>query len=243
MMNNLQSTILVSVALIIWSAILGINIARTAPNDGSNKTIAIQGEGKSSAVPNIYTFNVMANEKGATTKEVNEALAKKTTAIQQILSEHNIDKKDIQSQNLDIFENRVYESSSSRIDGYRGNHSIQITIRNIDEAGKIIDHLTSIDGLLVNGGQYINDDKTDTLEQAREEAFENAQQKAQKLAELAGMKLGKVVSINESVSGWSYYSPIAYARNMDVSMEGASTEINPGEQEFSVQLNVVWEMK
>lgn len=114
----------------------------------------------------------------------------------------------------------------------------------MDDAGKIIDALTTIDGLLVNGGHYTNDDETSTLEAARKLAFENAKAKAEELAKLAGMKLGKPVSINETVSGGGYYPPMYYARNavMEDSAMGG-TEINPGEQELSVQVNVVFEIK
>ncbi len=238
-----QTTILIVGAILAGSAILGNSISRLWPNSGIDKTVSVQGEGKSSLIPNIYTFSITANEKGKTTKEVNEALAKKINAAQVILENNKIDKKEIQSQNVDISENRVYENSNSKIDGYRGTHTLSIKVRDMDNAGKIIDALTSIDGLLVNGGNYTNDDTTSTLEVARKLAFENAKTKAEELAKLAGMKIGKPVSINETVMGW-YNPPIYYARNMAMAEDSvAGTSINPGEQELTVQVNIVFEIK
>ena len=78
--------------------ILGANIARINPNNASDKTVSVQGEGKSSLVPDIYTFSVSANETGSTTKAVNEALALKINAAQEAVSYTH----------LDVYKRQVY---------------------------------------------------------------------------------------------------------------------------------------
>lgn len=56
------------------------------------------------------------------------------------------------------------------------------------------------------------------LLEARAEAFENAQTKAEQLAELAGLRLGKATIItDQSVSNYPV-PPIYYARDMAVGM-------------------------
>jgi uncharacterized protein YggE len=96
---------------VIVSIILVGNLT-SKPN--TDKTITVQGEGKSSLVPNIYSFSITANETGATTKIVSESLAKQLDQAQKILDTYKIDKKDIQSSNIDIQPNRVYDNNSSR---------------------------------------------------------------------------------------------------------------------------------
>jgi len=241
-MNPLHTSLIVAASVIIWATILGTNISHVWPNAGADKTITVQWEGKSALVPNIYTFSISANETWATTKIVSENLAKKLDQAQKILADNNIDKKDIQSNNIDIQSNRIYEREGSREDGYRGNHTLTIKIRKIEEAGKIMAQLTAINGLLVNGGTYDNDDDAATLEIARKNAFENAKAKAEDLAKLSDMKLGKPVSISENIISNVY--PLYKTMNMDAWAESApSTTINPGEQEMQVQLNVVFEIK
>ena len=200
-MQNRQTPLIIGIATILAAVILGSNIARINPNNSADKTVSVQGEGKSQLVPNIYSFSISANETGATTKIVNEALAKKLDEATKLLDKNNIDKKDIQSQNVDISENRNYTNNNSQKDGYRGTHTLMIKVRNIDNAGKIMDDLTAIDGLLVNGGNYTNDNEDATLQEARKLAFEDAKMKGEELAKLAGMKLGKPLSINETVIG------------------------------------------
>ena len=243
MNQSLQTTLIIAAAIIISTIFLWQSIAKIWPNAGADKTITVQWEGKSSLVPNIYSFSITANETGATTKIVNETLAKKLDQAQKIIDEFKIDTKDIQSSNIDISENRVYDNSNSKVNGYRGSHMLTIKVRKIEEAGKIIDSLTAIDGLLVNGGNYTNEDDSSTLEVARKNAFENAESKAKELAKLSNMTLGKPVSISENIISTTPY-PMYRAMAMDsVEKSTPETTINPGEQELQVQLNVVFEIK
>lgn len=240
-MTTLNNAIIISVALIISATILGTNVARTSPHSTSDKTISVQGEGKSNLVPDIYTFSITANEVGKTTKEVNKVLAQKIAEAKKVLQNNKIEAKDIQSQNVDISENRVYTNNTSKVEWYRGSHTLSIKIRNIANAWKIIDEITDIDGLLVNGGQYDHLDDSSTLSQARTLAFENAKAKAKELAKLSGMKLGEVVSINEEINNNLPYPPVYYTRQ-EMAADGAGSEINPGEQELSLYLNVSFEL-
>ena len=241
-MTPLHTSLIVAASVIIWATILGTNISHIWPNAGADKTITVQWEGKSALVPNIYTFSISTSETWATTKIVSDALAKKLDQAQKILADNNIDKKDIQSSNIDIQSNRIYEREGSREDGYRGNHTLTIKIRKIEEAGKIIDALTAINGLLVNGGTYDNEDDAATLKIARNNAFENAKQKAEDLAKLSDMKLGKPVSISENIISNVY--PLYKTMNMDAGTESApSTTISPWKQELQVQLNIVFEIE
>jgi uncharacterized protein len=241
-MNPLHTSLIIAASVIIWATILGTNISHIWPNAGAEKTITVQGEGKSFLVPNIYSFSITANETGATTKIVNESLAKQLDQAQKILDTYKIDKKDIQSSNIDIQPNREYDGNKSIEKWYRGTHTLTIKIRKIEDAGKVIDNLTAINGLLVNGGNYTNDNESYTLEKARKNAFENAKSKAESLAELSNMKLGKPISINENIIGNNSY-PMYKAMKMDsVAWSISETIINPWEQELQVQVNIVFAM-
>jgi uncharacterized protein YggE len=242
-MNPVQTSLIIAASVLIWSIILGTNISHIWPNAGVDKTITVQWEGKSSLIPNIYSFSITANETGATTKIVSESLAQQLDQAQKVLDTYKIDKKDIQSSNIDIQPNREYDGTKSIEKWYRGTHTLTIKIRTIADAGKIIDSLTTINKLLINGGSYTNDDESSTLEIARKNAFDNAKSKAEELAKLSNMTLGKPISINENISNNTPY-PIYKTMAMDSVAESTpSTTINPGEQELQVQLNIVFEMK
>lgn len=243
-MTSLHTNILIAATIIIWTTILWINISQIWSNSNTNKTISVSGEWKSSIIPNIYTFSITANATGANTKAVSESIAIQINQAEKTLEENNIDKKDIQSNNIDIQPNREYTQNSSKENWYRGTHMLTIKARKIENVGKIIDNLTNINGLLVNGGTYSNDNESSTLETARKLAFENTKNKAESLAKLSNMKLGKPISINENIINNTY--PIMYKTIATDNIAWSSiteTDINPWEQELQVQLNIVFEMK
>jgi hypothetical protein len=70
------------------------------------------------------------------------------------------------------------------------------------------------------------------LTQAREAAWEDAEQKAQQLADLAGATLGGVISINEST-----VVPRPVRLEEDAR---AGVPIQPGQEEIRVDLQVTW---
>jgi uncharacterized protein YggE len=120
---------------------------------------------------------------------------------------------------------------------------LTIKLRTIQDAGKIIDDLTAINGLLINGGTYETENDRATLEIARTLAFENAKQKAEALAKLSNMDLGKPMSISETVYD-NTIVPSYRTMALDESRESSAvTTINPGEQEKTIQLNIVFEME
>ena len=75
----------------------------------------------------------------------------------------------------------------------------------------------------------------DTLE-------ENAKEKAKSLADAAGIRLGRVVDVQESGGGY----PIPFMRTMELKAEDAAaampvTELNPGENKVSMTVVLSYE--
>lgn len=243
-MNNRNNTLIVGVSIVLWCAIIWFSLKDINPNPWAENSITVQGEGKSNVVPNIFVFSVSANETGSTTKAVNEVLAKKLDQAQKILADNGIEKKDIQSNNINTYENREYNESKSVLNGYRGNHTLTIKVRAIESAGKIMDQISTINGLLVQWGTYENDDESAGLADARSKAFDNAKSKAEELAKLAGLRLWKALSINEYIVSNDYNQPMYKTAMADARTEWVpETTINPGERELQVQLNIIFETK
>jgi hypothetical protein len=69
------------------------------------------------------------------------------------------------------------------------------------------------------------------------------QKKAEDLAKLSGMKLGKPLSISENIINTTPYPMYKMAMDSVAGSAVPETTINPGEQELQVQLNVVFEMR
>ena len=86
-------------------------------------------------------------------------------------------------------------------------------IREVDNTGIIIDAVARVGGdyIRINGISFTLDDPTAYHGEAREKAMADAEAKAEQLAELAGVKLGKPTYISESGAYMpvvrEYYAP------------------------------------
>ncbi len=247
-MTNRKPALIVAIWL-LWSAFLMYSrpwekvIVQWWNSALMNNSITVQWEGKTDVKPDIFTFTISANEKGATTKVVNEALATKLSQAKEILKKNGVEDKDITSTNISVYPNWDYTNNTSVQKWFVWNHGLTVKVRKIDSAWTIIDNISSINWLLVQWWSYDVDDKEKALESARKDAFENAKEKAEQLANLAWVKLGKPISITDMTQNYPQPIPMYAAWRevaMDQKAEVPSTEINPGETTYTMQVNVMF---
>ena len=120
-------------------------------------------------------------------------------------------------------------------------NTVTAKIRDIEKTGIVIDAVAVAGGDLtrINNIYFSIDDPTPYQEEARDKAMVDAKTRAEQLADLAGVKLGKPTYISENL----YFPPPIYK---DVQMrEGApapapTTPISPGEMEVTLSVQVAY---
>lgn len=130
---------------------------------------------------------------------------------------------------------------------YAVNANIEVRVSPIETAEKAIDAATKAGANQIGGIQFVvNDAEQKKLEQqARKQAIENAKEKAKDIADAAGIKLGKVIDVQESFGGY----PIAYGRaEMMLKSDSGQptappTELNPGESKISISVTLSYETR
>ena len=118
---------------------------------------------------------------------------------------------------------------------------LQVKVRDIDKAGEVIDDAVDAGGdlLQVQSISFTIDDTTALRSEARAEAVADAQAKAEELATLAGVDLGKPTYISESIS--TPYPQPYFDRGVGLAMEEAAvTEISAGELEVVVNVYMTY---
>jgi uncharacterized protein len=86
---------------------------------------------------------------------------------------------------------------------YNATNNVEVTIRNLDLAGKVLSAATSAGANQLYGLSFEIEDPSALQVEARKKAVEDARVRAERLAQLAGVKLGPAVSITESDGGGS----------------------------------------
>ena len=205
--------------------------------------IWVNGEGKVTAVPDLATLRLGIEAEALSVGEAQRQATVAMDDVMQSLKSKGIAEKDIQTQYFNI--HRVTEwdrvKEEEVVTGYRVTNMVTAKIRNIEEAGAIVDAVVKAGGDLtrIDGINFSVEDPTDYYNDAREEAMADAKTKAQQLAKLAGVTLGKPTYISENVYG---PRPIYIQAPGGIAYEEAEmaveTSISPGELELGLNLQV-----
>jgi len=128
-------------------------------------------------------------------------------------------------------------TTPSQVISYQVRNTITVTIRTIDNTGSIIDAVVSAGGNLISiDSVSLSVDQPDQYyTQARQLAMTDASNKASQLAKLAGVILGKAISISES-SSTPVYPPIFRSAGV----AAPSTSISPGEIDITIDVQAVY---
>lgn len=127
----------------------------------------------------------------------------------------------------------------NRITGYTMNEQVDITVRNLDAAGSIVDAATAAGATNVNGISFVVDDPDKAASDAEVAAIGAAKAKAGAMAEAAGVTLGRVLSISETPVAIPY--PYPYAGGAAAARD-ATTPVQPGTQDVTATVTVVFEI-
>jgi len=214
----------------------GLVTASTQQVTMDTSGIFVSGTGKVRITPNIATANVGVEITTATLAEATSQADSKMNAIITRLKGLGIAEKDIQttSYNITPLTQQPRPGVTPAITGYRVHNQLSITIRKIEDVGKVLDAVVAAGANNVYGLSFGIDDPAPYQQQARAAAIKAAQDKARQLAQAANVTLGKVISISESGA-----VPVPMVRTVSAVMSGEGTvPIETGELEISVTVEM-----
>lgn len=221
----------------------------------SELQIVITGEGKVAAKPDIAKLTATIQTENALLLKAQEGNTYRANAVTAYLKEKGVEEKDIKTVGYNIYPQYSYprpcdpylpcpaESQTPKIIGYQVRNTLEITIRNIGEAGDILSGIVNAGANEISNLQFTFDDPDELRETARQEAIDDAREKAAHLAKSLGRRLGKIVSFSESGGGGSV--PIYYAAEFGkgAGMGGGGPEVPGGENEIIVTVSMTYEFR
>jgi hypothetical protein len=212
-----------------------------APTTGTElalHTVTVTGNGKVTVVPDVARVYLGVTLTKPTVKEARDAAARAMTDVIAAIKGLGIADADIQTTGLSLSA-RYAENSSTRIVGYIISEQVQVTVRNLDKAGDVVDAATAKGATDVNGISFELANPAKAQDDARAAAVAAARTSAQAMASAAHVTLGAVVSMSDA----SAPSPIYYgAAAGAVPMADVKTPVQPGTQDVSASVTVVFEL-
>jgi len=216
-------------------------LVSAAAGDGSTTSgINVTGQGKVTGQPDVLKVILGVSVLRPTVDQATGDAATLATAVIDALKAHGVAEDDIQTANYSINPEYDWSGETQRLLGYRVNNEVRVKIRDLEQAGEIIDAATAAggDAMVVSSLSFSIEDNAELLQMARTAAWNDAEAKARQLAQLAGLELGAASSITETINYDT--PPIYYERDMAAVGEGAATPIESGTQEVTVVVQVTF---
>jgi len=206
------------------------------------RTISVVGIGRASASPDVVRVtlgvDVVNSRLSAALTEVN----RKAAAIIAALEKAGVQRKDIQTAEFSVLPQQSYgPSGPGPITGYRVTNAVRVTVRDLNNAGAVVDAAISAGANNVQGLVFTIEDIRPIEASARKEAMADARAKARVLAGEAGARVGRVLTISEFSTGGP--PPVFHAAPQAVEAMGGGVSIAPGTQEVTVQVQVTYEIE
>jgi hypothetical protein len=207
--------------------------------DADQRTVSVVGVGQASAAPDRAVV-VVGVETEAETAEA--ALAQNNVQMEDLIAalvEAGITEENIQTQTVNLRpryqEVRPEDGAPSReITGYVATNTVEVTLEVLEDLGELLDTAIQAGGNRIDNVRFELSDSDQLLDDAREAAWTDAQDKAVQLVTLAGAELGPVQSINESTR---VPRPV---RGMEMEEAARAVPIQPGTENIEVELQITW---
>lgn len=241
MKRDLPTSVVLGVsAAVLVGLLTGCSQASTSTAGNGPDTPGLTGHGVGSVIGTPDTLRIVL---GVQTRGPNATAAltdnnRQAAAVIASLKSRGVPDADLKTSQLSI--SPTYGPTGNDITGYEVNNIVTATLHNIASAGSIIDAAGQAAGnaIRVQSVDFSIDNDSELLAKARADAVKQAQAQAQQLADAAGIKLGKIRSINESPSG----TPPVPMYNKSLGAAASDVPIQSGTEKLSVTVDVTYDL-
>ena len=223
--------------------------ATTAYNGGEDKpverSITVQGQGTVSAQPDVVTLSLGVQTTGETAKEALRLNSQQMTGVLQAIQAAGIEQEDIQTSGINLYP--VYEDRSlvqpgeqRGIVGYRASNDVSVRVHDIDKAGSVLDAAVTAGANQVGGVRFGLSDTDSIVTDALIAAVQNAQAKAQTIADTLGVQLGAALVVNEDWIERPEARGVAFAAEAAFDSGGFSSPVQGGAVSVTAHIRVTF---
>lgn len=162
------------------------------------RDIAVTGTGKVYLTPDVATISIGVHSEDESASRAVETNTQQAEAVTGTLLDIGVEEEDIKISNFSIYPDQQFDESGNPLGTlYVVDNTVFVTVRELNNLGSIMGSVVEAGANSIFGIQFDVADKRKALSDARKMAVENAQVKAEELAQAAGVTLGEIQSINE----------------------------------------------
>ncbi|MBY3029441.1 SIMPL domain-containing protein [Rhizobium leguminosarum] len=234
---------------VLMTALLALPLAAAAPAFAQEAkprepVISVTGDGESSVAPDMAIVNLAVVKQAKTAREALDDNNKAMNEVLAALKSGGIAERDLQTSGFSIQPQYNYpqpvdgQQQQPQLIGYQTINSVTVRLRDLAKLGAVIDQSVTL-GINQGGEiQFTNDKPDAAIEEARKAAVADAVKRAKTLSEAAGVKLGRILEINENVPR-AMPQPV-YRATMMKEASDAAVPVQGGENNYNVSVTVTF---
>ena len=233
-MKKLLSIILV-LALLLPCIALGETVAVA-----ENATITVPGSASVTLKADYARISVGVSSKAATVEQAANENNAAIFAVIEALKEAGVAEEDIATSNYSVYAEYDYASfGGQKLTGYNLTNQLTVIIRDMDHIGATLDKATAAGANNIYNIEFLSTKADEAQDEATVYAVQDAMRRAKLLASAAGLNLGGIKSISDTVASYGIVTR-SYASKLDAV---AGNSILPDDTSVSASVTIVFELK
>jgi uncharacterized protein YggE len=231
----------------IFLAIKAVEVFIAYEGLGKNtpREIVVSASGSAFITPDIALIQLGVTTEGM---DIGKITTENTDKMNKIIGEvkaSGVAEKDIKTVNYSLSPKYDYVKGVSVFKGYTLSQQISVKVRDFGKIGEVMGKGTQNGANLIGNFQFMIEDENGAKQSARADAIQKAKAQAESIAQQAGITLDKVVNVYD---GGYYQAPNSYSSAKAMESSGMATDvavpdIQAGQQEVNVTVNLVYQIK
>lgn len=205
------------------------------------RAISVSAIGTAAAAPDRAVISTGVMTDAATAREAMTQNSAQMKKLLDGLKAQRIEAKDILTTVVQL-NPRYADGRGGRapaITGYQATNQVRIVVRELPRLGEILDQAVTLGANHMGGIAFEVSRAEELKDEARKAAMVNAKRRAELYATAAGVSLGPVLLISETVSGGA--QPRVFGGGRAAMAEAVAVE--PGSVDLTVQVHVTYGLK
>jgi uncharacterized protein YggE len=170
------------------------------------RTIHVTGSGSVTIVPDIAYINIGVHTEDANVSSAITANNETVQKVKDALMKSGVAEVDIQTTNFSVYANQTYSpTGEASTRNYAVDNTLSVKVRDLQKLGSLLGDATNAGANNIYGITFDVADRTQSLEQARKLALDNARQQATNMAADMNVTLGDVQSAVVNLNNYTPY--------------------------------------
>ena len=222
-----------------------------------SRQISVAGKGEKSVKPDVAVISFAVVSSGKKLNTVQDENSKKSSAVIDFLKGKGVAEKDLKTTYYQISPQYQYYDNPPcynspcparrppEIVSYEIKNRVEVKVHDLNKVDELLEGVVAKGANDVDSVRFQIDDEEAVLAEVRELAIKDAKERAEKLAQDLGVRLGRVLSFYEGGVAQPYTQDVYGMGGVSgMSLKAvAAPSVQPGEQELQSNVTITYELR